>query len=443
MATVKDNQQSVQTFPFSPSMNRRRFLSYAGATLGTAALAACGSSGIGGTANGGGNSGLTISQWYHQYGEVGTQQAAMRYAKEYSSVKSSVTVKMQWIPGDYGGKLGTALLGNDGPDIFESQLSIDKLKSGQVADLTDLYTPDIKSDFNPISLNALTYNGKIYGVKMIDDMGLLYYRKSMLSQANVQPPKTFDEVIDVAKKLTTKNVKGLFAGNDGGIGALQAMALYSAGNGNDLIADNKVAFDVDRTALAWSKISDLNKAKVLLLGAPTDWWDPSAFTQGLVAMQWTGLWAMPAIKKALGDDFGVMPWPALDAQGTPATFWGGWAEMINAKSKHIDEAKAFVKWLWLTNTKDQQDWSLSYGFHVPPRKSAAASATALQSGTAAQAAQYLNQYGHTQSPLWDAAMGTAMNNAVSNIVKNNADAKSETSKCKQQCEAELNKLLNS
>ena len=31
------------------------------------------------------------------------------------------------------------------------------------------------------------------------------------------------------------------------------------------------------------------------LGAPTDWWDPSSFTQGLAAMQWCGLWAMPGI----------------------------------------------------------------------------------------------------------------------------------------------------
>ena len=31
-----------------------------------------------------------------------------------------------------------------------------------------------------------------------------------------------------------------------------------------------------------------------MLGAPTDWSDPSAFTQGLTAMQFTGLWTLPA-----------------------------------------------------------------------------------------------------------------------------------------------------
>ncbi len=430
---AKDLHKALGEYPFGLPpipMSRRRFLGYTGATLSTAMLAACGGTG-------GSTSSLKLSQWYHQYGEAGTQQAATRYAKAYTAA----TIDMHWTPGDYAGKVNTALLGNNGPDVYEGGVSLDAVNAGHLLDLTDLYTGDVKADFNPTSLNALTVNGKIYGVKMVDDMGLLYYRKSMLSQANVQPPKTFDEVIDAAKKLTAKNVKGLFVGNDGGIGALQDMALYSAGGGNDLIVNNKIAFGNDRTALGWQKIRQLNQSGSLLLGAPTDWWDPSAFTQGLVAMQWTGLWAMPAIKKALGDDFGVMAWPALDAQGTPATFWGGWAELVNGKSKHAAEAKAFVKWLWIDNTKFQQDWNLSYGFHVPPRKSAAATASALKSGPAADAVQFLNQYGHTYSPLWDAVMGTAKNDAVTNIVKNGANPTAEVQKAAQKCQAELTKLL--
>ena len=88
---------------------------------------------------------------------------------------------------------------------------------------------------------------------------------------------------------------------------------------------------------------DLNASGALLIGAPTDWWDPSAFTADLCAMQWGGLWAFPAIKKALGDDVGGMAWPALDKAGRPATFVGGWSQMVNAGSRHIEEAKRFVQ----------------------------------------------------------------------------------------------------
>jgi multiple sugar transport system substrate-binding protein len=74
--------------------DRRRFLH--GLGLGAAALggsrllAACGggSSGLSGDQGGQASQGPSgpkpaLNQWYHQYGEAGTQQAVTRYAKEY------------------------------------------------------------------------------------------------------------------------------------------------------------------------------------------------------------------------------------------------------------------------------------------------------------------------------------------------------------------------
>jgi len=151
---------------------------------------------------------------------------------------------------------------------------------------------------------------------------------------------------------------------------------------------------------------------------------------------------MPAIRKAVGDDFGVMAWPKLDAQGVPATFLGSWAAMVAARGKHVQEAKEFVKWLWIENTKDQQDWSLSYGFHVPPRTSAAASATQLKDGPPAEAVRILSQYGKTTPPTWDTAMKTALTDALANIVKNGADARAELTKAEVTCQTELQKLMS-
>ena len=124
-------------------------------------------------------------------------------------------------------------------------------------------------------------------------------------------------------------------------------------------------------------------------------------------MQWTGLWAMPGIVAGIGDDFGVLPWPALDAQGTPATFWGGWSEMVNAaRTRTSAEAKKFVNWLWIQKTDLQQDWALSYGFHVPPRQSAAAAAEPLKSGPGSEAVTFLNDTARSCRRSGPAAMET-------------------------------------
>ncbi|MDQ3466998.1 MAG: extracellular solute-binding protein, partial [Chloroflexota bacterium] len=347
-----------------------------------------------------------ISQWYHQYGEAGTQDAAMRYAQEYTTVNPNVEVEMVWVPGDYEATaLPAALLTDEGPDVFEGHVTVAMVDAGQLVPLTDLYTPEVQADFHPNDVNAATVNGEIYSVKMVNDTGLLYYRTSMLEEAGVQPPTTMDEVIAAAKALDSGRVKGLFLGNDGGITALLEIAPWSAGS--DFLVNNEIVFNNERTALAYEKVRELNESGALLVGAPTDWWDPSALTQGLAAMQWTGLWAMPGIREGIGEDFGIMPWPAFDAQGTPATFWGGWAEMVNAKSKNIDIAKEFVRWLWIENTANQQDWNLSYGFHVPPRQSAAASAEPLQSPPPADAVKFFYDHGRILPPEWTPAMDTA------------------------------------
>lgn len=383
---------------------------------------------------------LTLTQWYHEYGEAGTQDAATKYAKSYTSEPDgdpNVTINMVWNVGsDYAGKLSAALLTPDGPDVYENGgITTAVVNANQAVPLDDLYTPDVKSDFSPLSLQVNELGGKVYGVKEVNDTGGIYYRKSMLDSASVQPPTTVDELIDAVKKLGTGRQKALFLGNDGGVSALRYLLPNSGGS--QFVQDGKAAFNNDRTVLAYQKLVELNKTGGLLTGAPVDWFDPGSFTQGLVAMQWCGLWAMPAVQAALQDDFGYIPWPALDAQGTPVTFFGGWTEYVNGNRPNIDAAKKFVDWLWIKRTDYQADWNLAYGFHVPPRNSVAASATKLQSGTPKDAVDILNKYGQILPPTWTASMETALTDAITSMVNNGADPATALASVEQQVNAEL------
>lgn len=413
-------------------MSRRNFLRATGAVAAAGALAACGGN-TGRSSSS--SSSKTLSQWYHQYGEAGTQQAAEKYAAAYKDAK----VTVQWIPGDFPSKISSGLLSNDGPDVFEYHFNYQLAKSGQVVPLDDIIA-DAKSDFSDIDLAANSLNGKVYGIRMIDDPQLFYYRKSMLDKANIKPPTTIDELIEATKALTTKSVKGLFLGNDSGVGWAGTQVLNATGQ-TYLTADNQIAFNSDATAEAMLKVRELVNTKGLLTGAPADWWDPSAFTQGLCAMNKNGLWAMPAIQKALGDDFGVFPTPAFGTSGKPAVYLGGWSTFVNAKSKNVDAAKAFVKWLWLNQTQYQEDWSLSYGFHIPPRKSLAAKATKLQSGPAAEVVKLTNQYGWVDNPAWTTTMTTAFTDMATNVVLKSKDAKSELATAVSKAQTELKTLF--
>lgn len=175
-------------------LSRRSLFALGGAAAVTGALAACGSNtgrepAATGGATGGG-SGATLNQWYHQYGEAGTQQAVERYAAAYKDA----TVKVRRKPGDYDQSTAASLLTDAGPDVFEygNGPTIDMIKGGQVVDLTDLIG-DTKSDLNPSILERMTYEGKTYAIPQVVDMRLLVYRKSMLDKAGITPPQTIDE----------------------------------------------------------------------------------------------------------------------------------------------------------------------------------------------------------------------------------------------------------
>lgn len=397
-------------------LSRRRFLGgslmiVAGSVVTTACSTTPG-------ANASSSAGTTLNVWYHAYGEAGAQQAALRYATAFTKAHPDIAVKVTWVPGDYTAKINATLLTDAAPDVFEIGDFSDALaRRGQIAALDDLYG-SARSDFNDNAIAGVTVDGKLHGVKMIDDVMMLYFRKSRLTEAGITPPTTFDELVAAAKALTTKTGKGLFLGNDG-LGDSPILAVRS--NGGDLVADGKVAFGSPQALEALTGLRRLHEDKSLLLGYTTDWWDPSALTQNVVPMQWCGLWAMPAVKTALGDDFGVLPWPAFKAGGSPAVRVGGWTSCVNAKGRHVDAAKQFVQWLWIQESGLQKDWAESYGFHVPPRKSVAAGAEKLSGGPARETVELAAKYGKPNPGTWDTAVSDAFRAAAAKIVGGQGD----------------------
>ncbi|MEW2508843.1 sugar ABC transporter substrate-binding protein [Streptomyces sp. NPDC046870] len=410
------------------TISRRDLLA---AGVGAGVLTACGSN----TGRGGGGSGPQLTQWYHQYGEPGTERAVRRYAAGFRGARVSV----QWRPGNYDQQTAAALLTDSGPDVFEvNGPTLDQIRGGQVLDLTDL-VQEVKDDFNPAVLAPKTHDGRVYGIPQVIDMQMLYYRKSLLEDAGVEPPATLDALVDAAHRLTTGKVKGLFLGNDGGAGVLGGTPLYAAGF-RFVGDDGKPGFDDPAAARTLGKLHRLYADKSLLLGAPSDWSDPSAFVQGLTAMQWTGLWALPQVRKELGDDFGVLPFPRDGSHGRPSVPVGAYGAAVSARSRHKETAKEYVKWLWVERTDHQEDFALSYGFHIPARISLAEKATALKDGPAADAVRFTTDHGYAQPLLWTPASQTAYQDALSRIIRDGAGPERELRAVVRKVSAELDRV---
>lgn len=385
---------------------------------------------------------IVIQHWYHQYGEDGTFEAVQRYAEEYSAMTPGVRVEVNWVPGDYFAALNAALLSDEGPDVFELQtVTLDRVDAGQLEPLDDLFE-GVLDDFNATAMERVIVDDTIYGVPMIMDPQFVYYNKSMLEEAGVEPPTTMDELQAACTALDTGRVKGLYLSNDlGSTSYLLYMTTWAANS--DFIEGDEIVFNTPENVEMWQKKKELADSGCMLVGATTEWWDPGALNDGLTAMQWVGLWAMPGIVDALGEEnVGVMPWPALNEDATPSVWIGGWNQSVNANSPNVDAAKEYVKWLWIESEETQIDWNLSYGFHVPPRATTAADAEALKSGPAADVLEMLPMYGKTTPVTWTGAMDSIYMDAHSQVLLNGADPAEQLSAAAEATQQELNALLN-
>src|SRR5258707_13185709 len=118
---------------------------------------------------------------------------------------------------------------------------------------------------------------------MINDTTFVYYRKSLLQKAGLQPPTNVDELIAAAKKLTNSSMKGIYIGPDGGVKALSYILGWAAGGGF-ISNDNKIVFATDRVGAAYEKLRVLNASGGGLAYAATFWLRPLPFTKGQCAM---------------------------------------------------------------------------------------------------------------------------------------------------------------
>jgi multiple sugar transport system substrate-binding protein len=428
-------------------LSRREFLKVAGLAaigLGMGACAPKEGGGAAGKAPAGEEVNLVL--WWHEYGEAGTQEASIRIAKEYSEATAGVTVESVWNPGDYNQKLDTALAAGQGPDAYESQANIDKVANNYCIALDEVFEETL-SDWSSADLNRVTIKGHKYGIPMMVDFQLFCLRPSMLEAAGVATPTNWDELVEAGIACTSGRQKGMFLGNDGGLGTCGMRIAQCAGVNFFMEEDDtpEIRFNQEETAMAWEKLADLhaNHSDILLTGAPSDWWDPGAFNQGMCAIQWMGFWSTAAIIEAVGDDYQFLAFPPVGSgpNAKSRVERGGWVALVNGQSKHIPEATALQKWLWVDNTDWQIEWNTAYGYKALPRISLNAQVERLKTGEPKRAVDMVNEYGYVVGQLWSGVMGTAVSDAVINVVKNGADAGAEMQTAYDKCEAELKIVL--
>ncbi len=161
---------------------------------------------------------IVIPFWMSPPGEVATKEWWDTTIVEYNNTnRVNVLVDLQYVPSDsFDSKLKAAQAAGTAPQMVYVNHSVairDGVGQGLYLPLTDYLKPAQFDDLYPNIKDMITANGKIYSIPLyVEPYSLLFYRKDLFRAAGLdpsKPPKTFDETIAYAQKLTKGDTFGL------------------------------------------------------------------------------------------------------------------------------------------------------------------------------------------------------------------------------------------
>lgn len=205
----------------------------------------------------------------------------------------------------------------------------------------------------PAYAEANTVDGKVVALPAFADAMFLYYRKDLLEKHGIQPPQTWEELADAAKKITdaekNENLQGLSFQGKAIEGAVCTFLLPYWSMGKQLVSDGKLSFDKDaavKSLALWKGFVDNGVAKKNIAEVATD--DTrKEFQAGNVvfAVNWSYAWGQfQGAESAVKDKVGVVKLPAVKG-GQPASCLGGWEWGVSAYSANKTEAQKFVQFI--------------------------------------------------------------------------------------------------
>ena len=265
--------------------------------------------------------------------------------------------------------------GEKDPDV----LMLDVIWSAEFApfleDLTDDYDYFELKEFLPGTIMSVTVNGRIVAIPWFTDAGLLYYRKDLLEKYGYKnPPRTWDELVEMAKKISqAEGIIGFVWQGARYEGLVCDFLEYLWSFGGEVIDEKgKVVIDSSQAVQALQFMVDLiYKHKITPEGVVTYMEEDArrVFQKGeaVFMRNWPYAWALlNSDDSPVKGKVGVAPLP-LGPGGRRAATLGGWNLGIN-KFSSKEEKEAAKKLIKFLTSYEQQLYKAIHSGQNPTRK---------------------------------------------------------------------------
>lgn len=308
----------------------------------TLLLTACGG-GSGSTAQGGETP--TVELALVAAGD--TSAAYEAQVKRFNKSHDDIELKLRTYPSGeaYEQAITGQVAGGRAPDILQldlGQKTREYAEAGAIAPLDDAAEAAgiDTSDFQTNLIEAASVDGELYAVPKDYSTTAIFYRKSLLEEAGVKPPTSWEELRTAAKALTTQDRYGL--GMFPQINYFLAWVQAADGNfvtesGVEDVANAGHEKALDFLLTLFNE--DKSAASPQMTGAS---WDGEMLANKQAAMVFGGTWIPGGVPEDARKDIGVVPFPA-DEQPGSVLYAAGWA--VSAKSENPEAAATVIDFL--------------------------------------------------------------------------------------------------
>jgi trehalose/maltose transport system substrate-binding protein len=258
-------------------------------------------------------------------------------------------------------------------DVYQVDVIWQGICAPHAVDMKKYVKEDEVAQHFPRIIENNTVNGKLVSIPWFTDAGILYFRTDLLEKYGYkEPPKTWEELAEMAKKIQDgerkdgkKDFQGfVFQGKASESVTCNALEwVYSYGGGTIIDPDKKVtinnpnAIKALQTARSW--VGSISPAGVVTYGeeeARNVWQAGNA----AFMRNWPYAYATGQDPKSpIAGKFDVSVLPKGGDNGKNAACLGGWQLMVSAYSKQQDAAADLVKFMTSSESQKKRAIALS------------------------------------------------------------------------------------
>jgi len=280
---------------------------------------------------------------------------------QFNMLHPEVSISFVYMEGEaYKTRISVMAASNQLPDVFNywvgEQFNM-LARSGNIRDLTAMLdaNPELKNSFVLNSLDAVTINGRIYGLPSAITHKMIFYNKRIFYENDLRVPDTYDEFLEIIDVLNSRGITPIVVGGMDRWPLLSWFAHLAQRIGGtqlymDVIAGN-LTFTEPSFVSAGEYYRDLAQRGFIhgAMAIDADTAD-AIFADGGGAMMLTGVWSIPAYiaNPATVDDFGFFTFPVIEGgTGGSGYFYGGIANTfaMSNSSENMEIAEAFLMFL--------------------------------------------------------------------------------------------------